>query len=98
MRYRLFPGTDIKVSEVGFGTWTLSTGWWGEKTDDEAVEIPFEEAATARRGQRGIFEHDAPNATLRQAAPRAHQGKQSGRPPRRRRFDVEHQISDDEGS
>lgn len=39
MRYRLFPGTDIRVSEVGFGTWTLSTGWWGEKTDDEAVEI-----------------------------------------------------------
>ena len=25
MRYRLFPGTDIKASEVGFGTWTLST-------------------------------------------------------------------------
>jgi aryl-alcohol dehydrogenase-like predicted oxidoreductase len=39
MRYRLFPGTDIKASEVGFGTWTLSTGWWGEKTDDEAVEM-----------------------------------------------------------
>ncbi|MFL5638032.1 MAG: aldo/keto reductase [Gemmatimonadaceae bacterium] len=39
MRYRTFPGTDIKVSEVGFGTWTLSTGWWGEKTDDEAVEL-----------------------------------------------------------
>jgi aryl-alcohol dehydrogenase-like predicted oxidoreductase len=39
MRYRLFPGTDISVSEVGFGTWTLSTGWWGEKTDDEAVEF-----------------------------------------------------------
>ena len=39
MRYRQFPGTDIKVSEVGFGTWTLSTGWWGEKTDEEAVEM-----------------------------------------------------------
>jgi aryl-alcohol dehydrogenase-like predicted oxidoreductase len=39
MRYRLFPGTDIRISEVGFGTWTLSTGWWGEKTDDEAVEM-----------------------------------------------------------
>ncbi len=39
MRYRFFPGTDVKVSEVGFGTWTLSTGWWGEKTDDEAVEL-----------------------------------------------------------
>src|SRR5512132_4290187 len=37
MRYRPFPGTDFEVSEVGFGTWTLSTGWWGEKTDDEAV-------------------------------------------------------------
>ena len=39
MHYRLFPGTDIKVSEIGFGTWTLSTGWWGEKTDDEAIEM-----------------------------------------------------------
>jgi len=39
MRYRQFPGTSIKVSEIGFGTWTLSTGWWGEKTDDEAVQM-----------------------------------------------------------
>lgn len=39
MRYRVFPGTDLRVSEVGFGTWTLSTGWWGEKTDEEAVEM-----------------------------------------------------------
>jgi aryl-alcohol dehydrogenase-like predicted oxidoreductase len=39
MRYRQFPGTDIKASEIGFGTWTLSTGWWGEKTDDEAVDM-----------------------------------------------------------
>jgi len=39
MRYRKFPGTDVEVSEVGFGTWTLSTGWWGEKSDDEAVAL-----------------------------------------------------------
>ena len=39
MRYRNFPGTDIRVSEVGFGTWTLATGWWGEKTDEQAVEM-----------------------------------------------------------
>jgi aryl-alcohol dehydrogenase-like predicted oxidoreductase len=39
MRYRLFPGTSISVSEVGFGTWTLSTGWWGDKTDAEAVAM-----------------------------------------------------------
>jgi aryl-alcohol dehydrogenase-like predicted oxidoreductase len=39
MRYRTFPGTLISVSEVGFGTWTISTGWWGEKSDDEAVAM-----------------------------------------------------------
>jgi aryl-alcohol dehydrogenase-like predicted oxidoreductase len=39
MRYRAFPGTSITVSDVGFGTWTLATGWWGEKTDAEAVAM-----------------------------------------------------------
>ena len=39
MRYRVFPGTSITVSEVGFGTWTISTGWWGEKSDSEAVAM-----------------------------------------------------------
>ena len=39
MRYRNFPSTEVRVSEVGFGTWTLSTGWWGDKTDDEAVSM-----------------------------------------------------------
>src|SRR4030088_1190726 len=39
MRYRLFPGTGISVSEIGFGTWTLSTGWGGEKNGDDAVEL-----------------------------------------------------------
>jgi aryl-alcohol dehydrogenase-like predicted oxidoreductase len=37
MKHRIFPGTDIRVSEVGFGTWTISTGWWGDKTDADAV-------------------------------------------------------------
>jgi aryl-alcohol dehydrogenase-like predicted oxidoreductase len=39
MRYRVFPGADVTVSEVGFGTWTLSTGWWGERSDSEAVAM-----------------------------------------------------------
>jgi aryl-alcohol dehydrogenase-like predicted oxidoreductase len=39
MKYRTFPNTDLRVSEVGFGTWTISTGWWGEKTDAEAVAM-----------------------------------------------------------
>ena len=39
MKYRTYPETDITVSEVGFGLWTTSTGWWGNKTDDEAVAL-----------------------------------------------------------
>ncbi|GAB4465975.1 MAG: aldo/keto reductase [Armatimonadaceae bacterium] len=29
MEYRKFPGTDIEVSVVGFGVWTVATTWWG---------------------------------------------------------------------
>nr|CAA9269362.1 Aldo/keto reductase [uncultured Armatimonadetes bacterium] len=29
MKYRTFPGTDLRVSEVGFGVWTVATTWWG---------------------------------------------------------------------
>ena len=39
MQFRKFPGTGVAVSEIGFGTWTVSTGWWGQKTDDEAVAM-----------------------------------------------------------
>jgi aryl-alcohol dehydrogenase-like predicted oxidoreductase len=38
MRHRqLVPGID--VSEVGFGNWTVTTGWWGEYTRDEALRL-----------------------------------------------------------
>jgi aryl-alcohol dehydrogenase-like predicted oxidoreductase len=33
MRRRRLGHTDLVVSEVGFGTWTLVTDWWG-RTDD----------------------------------------------------------------
>ena len=39
MRYRTLSGTDIAVSEVGFGVWTVSTGWWGEVDDERSVRI-----------------------------------------------------------
>lgn len=39
MKYRKYPNSDVTVSEVGFGLWTTSTGWWGEKTDDDAVAM-----------------------------------------------------------
>ena len=39
MEYRELGQTGIEVSVVGFGLWTMSTGWWGEYTDDEAVAL-----------------------------------------------------------
>ncbi len=39
MKYRTYPNSDVTVSEVGFGLWTTSTGWWGNNTDDEAVAM-----------------------------------------------------------
>ena len=39
MKYRNLGGTDIRVSEVGFGVWTVSTGWWGEVDEARSVEL-----------------------------------------------------------
>jgi aryl-alcohol dehydrogenase-like predicted oxidoreductase len=39
MRYRKLHGTDLEVSELGFGTWTVATGWWGDYTDTEAQAL-----------------------------------------------------------
>jgi aryl-alcohol dehydrogenase-like predicted oxidoreductase len=35
MRYRKLGSSALEVSEVGFGTWTLASDWWG-KVDDKA--------------------------------------------------------------
>jgi aryl-alcohol dehydrogenase-like predicted oxidoreductase len=39
MEYRSLGDTDIRVSEVGFGVWTVSTGWWGEVDDERSVRL-----------------------------------------------------------
>lgn len=39
MRYRTIAGTNVTVSEVGFGVWTVASGWWGEHTDEAAVTL-----------------------------------------------------------
>lgn len=33
MEYRELKGTDLKVSAVGFGVWTVGTTWWGVKDE-----------------------------------------------------------------
>ena len=39
MRFRTYKNTDLKVSEVGFGLWTISTCWWGNFTEGEAIAL-----------------------------------------------------------
>ena len=39
MRHRTYKSTDLTVSEVGFGLWTISTGWWGNYTEGEALAL-----------------------------------------------------------
>jgi aryl-alcohol dehydrogenase-like predicted oxidoreductase len=39
MRFRTYKNADLTVSEVGFGLWTISTGWWGNFTDGEAIDL-----------------------------------------------------------
>ena len=37
MRYRRFGNSDLVVSEVGFGTWTLASDWWGVVEDKQGL-------------------------------------------------------------
>ena len=39
MKQRALGSSGVNVSEVGFGVWTVATGWWGEYSDDEAVAL-----------------------------------------------------------
>ena len=33
MKFRKMPRTDLVLSEVGFGVWTVATNWWGKIED-----------------------------------------------------------------
>ena len=37
MRYRRFGRSDLEVSEVGFGLWTLASDWWGRVDDPQQM-------------------------------------------------------------
>ena len=39
MKYRNLGKTDLEVSEVGFGVWTVSTGWWGKLEERESITL-----------------------------------------------------------
>jgi len=40
MKYRILGKSGLKVSEIGFGAWTIGLDWWGKKIDDdEAIRM-----------------------------------------------------------
>ena len=39
MRYRQLGKTEMTVSEVAFGVWTVSTGWWGKVDKPDAIKL-----------------------------------------------------------
>ncbi|MCY4624305.1 MAG: aldo/keto reductase [Chloroflexi bacterium] len=39
MQYRQLGVTDLTVSEVGFGVWTVATNWWGKIDPEERVKL-----------------------------------------------------------
>ncbi|HEV8385999.1 MAG TPA: aldo/keto reductase, partial [Nitrososphaera sp.] len=40
MKYRTLGKSGIRVSEIGFGAWTIGLDWWGKKIDDaEAIKM-----------------------------------------------------------
>jgi aryl-alcohol dehydrogenase-like predicted oxidoreductase len=39
MRIRSFGTTDLRCSEIGFGTWALGSTWWGKVTSGEGQNL-----------------------------------------------------------
>lgn len=39
MQYRTIRGTDLTVSTVGFGVWTVGTTWWGVKDRQVGIDL-----------------------------------------------------------
>ena len=39
MKYRQLPRTDLKLSEVGFGVWTVATTWWGKIPEEQRAAL-----------------------------------------------------------
>ncbi|MGQ0795032.1 MAG: aldo/keto reductase [Nitrosopumilaceae archaeon] len=44
MRYKTLGKSGIKVSEIGFGAWTIALDWWGKKIDDDEANHMLKKA------------------------------------------------------
>jgi len=39
MKFRTVPNTDLQLSTVGFGLWTITTSWWGIEDDATGIDL-----------------------------------------------------------
>ena len=39
MKYRQIQSTDLTVSEIGFGVWSVSMNWWGEVKEEDGINL-----------------------------------------------------------
>ena len=39
MKYRKLGNTDLQLSAVGFGVWTVSTSWWGISDEQQGIDL-----------------------------------------------------------
>jgi len=44
MRYKKLGKTDITVSEIGFGAWTIALDWWGKKIEEDEAKKMIKKA------------------------------------------------------
>ena len=44
MRYNKLGKTDIKVSELGFGAWSIALDWWGKKIEEDEAKRMLKKA------------------------------------------------------
>lgn len=69
MKYRQLGATDLNISEVAFGVWSVSTGWWGKVDKPDAILLLqqaleagvtlFDTADTYAEGYGETILHDA---------------------------------------
>ena len=38
MKYKKLGKSGIKVSEIGFGAWTIALNWWGKEIDEDEAK------------------------------------------------------------
>jgi aryl-alcohol dehydrogenase-like predicted oxidoreductase len=44
LKYRTLGKSGIKVSEIGFGAWTIALDWWGKKIEDHEAKTMLKKA------------------------------------------------------